>query len=323
MNKFNTSPLALLVIVLASAAGGFAAGYFAREPRAAAPEENSNTNKTAPPVSVGDAPAVVGPSASPQALIIDYADSLARWKGPFNDQAEYLEVFQKRNAKKEEIIKMGAPVFQYIIQFLGEPGSVPNVVREGDNTKERRRIDPEIREALIELLPSLDPAAAAKDVAIRLLDTNESGRVRAKCAGLLAHLDKNIGTPALVDALDKASERPWDGARAIVESLQVIKGEQAEAALLQALQRPTTERGLRSATAQALGILNSQKAVPSLELIVRHEASDHYVRRDAIRSIVRIDKAKAIEIINDQILKEKDTEFFLPFLLDIQKTLAK
>lgn len=322
MNESPRSPGLLLAIALVAAGAGFAGGYFYRDSRSGSAAAANPATQSGGPAATAGAGAI-SRATTPTEIVLDYSIAVTQWKGPFQDQAEYLEVKQKLDARKEQIVKIGAPAFDAILQFLGEAGHVPAVVAGDKNEAEaRRRIDPEVREALVDLLPSLDPARAVGDLAKRMNDSNESARVRAKSAGLLAHLDRNVAIPSLVAALDSASERHWDGSRAIVEAMTVQKGPEAEGALIQALQRPTTESGLRAAVAQALGILQCKAAIPSLELIVRHESRDHYVRRDAIRAILRIDKELAIQIVSDQLKKEPDPGY-KSFLEDVYKTVAR
>lgn len=324
----------IAVIVLVGGVA-FAAGYFFRptkvESVAVAPDGNKGSQGSyVPPGALAaanpaSAPSVMhdGRKLTANELIADYAEILTKPKGGFVDQAEYLAVYQKKDAVKKEMLQLGAAGFDAIIQFIGEAGKVPNGPSDNPNdARAKQRIDPEVREAMIEFMPDLDATRAVKDLSVRLLDDNEGGRVRARSAGLMAHLDRNIAIPALVEALDRATERHWDGERGIVESLTAITGPEAEAALLKALQRRTTEPGTRSAVAQGLGILNSKAALPSLELIVRHESSDHYVRRDAIRAIVHMDKSKALAIIKEQIPKEKDTAF-KEFMMDVQRDISR
>jgi HEAT repeat protein len=263
-----------------------------------------------------------GNSAAPKdadEAIERFANAAIRWKGPFVDPLDQLDARQKLDAVKQEVVAFGPPAFDSAVRFLGDP-SKWNVSDgpTGVNIKNGTR-DPIVREAIVELMPQLDRERAPKELASRLLSEYESERVRAHCAGELAHLDKNVAIPALVEALDRASEHAWNGSRAIVEALAATGGRDAEEALLRAFQRPTTTPELRNAATAGLGLLKCKDAVPALENTIRHENRDHYLRREAVRALLRIDPARAAEIVADQIPRENDGAF-KTFLEDVART---
>ncbi|MFN0207521.1 MAG: HEAT repeat domain-containing protein [Planctomycetota bacterium] len=323
----NRNITTILLIIVAGSAG-FGGGYYyvTRMERTAGAGQNQTSG-----TSQGANSGAVASSRSNAELVADYAESVGRDQLPFKDQAEFLLLYQKLDQQKAMLAERGSAAGEEIIKFLGPAGSVSmlqNAGSQGNAENDailRRRLNPAVREALVDLLASVDPARAAEDLSIRLLDTNETSRVRSKCAGKLATLDAARSVPALVTALDSASESAWDNCRSIVEALQYIKGPEAESAILRAFQRQTTESGLKTACAQALGILNSKNFIPALEANIRFETRDHYVRREAVRSLVKIDSAKAAEVIKDQIPKELDPPFmtFLESVLSEMNRLAK
>jgi hypothetical protein len=169
--------------------------------------------------------------------------------------------------------------------------------------------DPIVRDAIVELLPQLDAQRAAQELGARLNNSSESERVRARAAGELAHLDRAVAVPALLQALDEASDHAWAGARAILEALGLQGGAAVEAAVLQAFVKPTTTAELRVVAVQTLGLLRSKGAVAVLENTVRHEDRDHYIRREAVRALLRIDPTRAKELVSEQIDREPDAAF--------------
>lgn len=318
----NRNLTTTLLTIIAAGSAGFGGGYYYAtriERKASAGRDHADAiNKTS------NAGSDAG-NLTDAELVSQYAESVGRDQLPFKDQAEFLLLYQRLEQQKAAFTKRSKTAAEEIVKFLGPPGSVSTLqnsrTQNSNNTENdavhRQRLNPAVREALVDLLASVDPERAAGDLSIRLLDTNETSRVRAKCAGKLAKLDPKQAIPALVDALEKAAERPWDNCRAIVESLQDIKGPEAESAVLRAFQRQTTEPGLRTACAQALGLLHSTASIPALEANIRFETRDHYVRREAVRSLLKIDPEKAAAVIADQIPKEVDPPFKL-FLEDVQ-----
>lgn len=323
MNEKSNSPWIIAFLLFGGAS--FTAGYFlGRSPSGA----HAAVDRTDAHVS---SPAETGRQRSAKTLVAEYVDAVSKWKGPFKDQAEYLSVYSKLESLKGAVLTAGPEAFGEIIQFLGRAGNVPNSAEDNlDSNGRSPRLDGEVRESLITLLPDLDAVAAATDLAKRMNDQNETGRVRAKAAGLLARLNQDVSVPALIEALDAASDRHWDGSRAIIESLGLIGTtpanrevyNQIEASLLKAFQRPTTESGMRLAIAQTLGVLRCETAIPSLELVIAHEGRDHNVRREALRSLKRISEPRAILLARDQITKEKDPAF-AEFMNDFLKSFRK
>jgi hypothetical protein len=55
---------------------------------------------------------------------------------------------------------------------------------------------------------------------------------------------------------------------------------------------------------------------------VRHENRDHYVRREAIRALLRIDPDRADTLTLEQIDRETD-EAFKSFLVDVARSRGK
>lgn len=246
---------------------------------------------------------------TPRETIERYETAVLRWQGPFSDPLEQLAATQKLEATKAEVLALGRPGFSAVVEVLGEPGKVPTRTPREEGAAFGPATDPVIREALVEVLPGLDATAAARDLSVRLLDDNESERVRAKCAGELAHLDRAAALPALVEGLDRASERAWNGCRALTEALGVLGGTAGEEALLRSFLKPTTTQELRIAAAQQLGLLRAQMAVGPLENTIRHEDRDHYVRREAVRALLRIDPERAKVLVTEQIDRESDAAF--------------
>jgi hypothetical protein len=307
----------VVFIVTAAAAGGFAAGYFTalRSPHRDSDGSIATNNPTQDSTS----------AFSDASLVAAFAESASRGTRPFDGgQAEYLAHYQKQEQQKAEFAKRGARIAGEIIRFLGPAGTVSKLQANAldDSMKldapVALRLDPAVRAALVEMLATSDRTLASRDLSQRLLDANETSRVRSMCAGQLAHLDREVALPALLEALDKATERPWDNCRAIAEALQAIGGKEAEAGLLKAMQRQTTEPGLRMQCVQALGLFKSKDAAPALETLVRFETRDHYVRREAIRSLLKIDPDHARQVLKEHTPTEADPAFKL-FLTDVAR----
>lgn len=292
----NKSSFLLALIVIGGA--GFAAGYFV-------------SNRSPQPADAG--------ASNPAEATREFAELVRKNKGPFKDPLEKLRIEQKLEAARASLVKGGPEEFLRIVAALGDrdrsdaPGTVGG---GGSNIGEP---DAEVREALITVLPEIDPARAAPYLAERLLDTNEQGRVRASAAGLLAHLDRKVAIPALTKSLDAASKRSWAGARAVVDALVFIGGDDAGDAMLKALMRSTTDLTLRIALTESVGTLHYAPAWDALENLVRFEESDHYVRRAAMRSLLQIDPPRALALARDQIPVEKDPPF-QEFLRDVERT---
>jgi HEAT repeat protein len=299
---------ALLLVAAAAGSAGYFVGRSQAEPRTGRP--------------------VVETANDPKDAIERFVAATVRWKGPFRDPIDQLDARQKLDAYKAEVLRFGPSAFGPAVDLLGDPVKLAasQAGLDGVNVDKGKRgspaLDPIVREAVLELLPKLDPERAAPELAARLHNDNETERVRARAAGELAHLDRKVAVPALLDALDKASERAWHGSRAVVEALSALGGSDVEPALLQAFTRPTTSQELRIVVAQALGHLKVKDAVPALENCVRHENRDHYVRREAIRALLRIDPDRADTLTLEQIDREND-EAFKSFLVDVARSRGK
>lgn len=269
----------------------------------------------------------------PEDALAQFASAVVRWQGPFKDPFEQIEATQKVTAFKNEVLRFGRKGFDAAVAFLGNPvelaaaaNAAAQTLGEPSPGGARRSIpalDPVVRESVIDLLLPLDAERAPAELARRMLDDNESERVRARAAGELGHATRrDVAIPALVEALDRASERAWHGSRAIVESMATLGGPEVSEALLQAFVRPSTSQELRIAVTQSLGLLRASIAIPALENVVRHEDRDHYVRREAVRAILRIDPARAETLTLEQIEREPDVNF-KKFLEDVARSRGK
>lgn len=278
MTKLTFPALALL----AGGALGFVVGFWTGRgmPKAAAP------------------PATSGPADA----AASFAEHVRKNRGPFRDPIEKMRSDEALAKAREAVVSRGPGEFDRVVALLGKPSDPPEVRA----TKER---DAEVRQALIELLPALDARRAAPDLASRVLDTNEQLRVRSPSAGLLARLDRAVALPALIQALEGADSNGLGRERAIVEALAHVGGPEAAEAIHKALLRTASDLGMRIALAESLGNLRHAPAWPALESLVRHEESDHYVRREAVRALLKIEPGKATEVVREQIPVEKDPGF--------------
>ena len=304
--KQSWSTLEFLGAAICVAAVAFFAGY--------------QIGKSPVAASTGSGPTEAFPT-DPKGAVETYAAAVARWKGPFLDSLDQLDARNKLEAKRGGLTKLGGGAFDAVVAFLGVPGKAQSDGLAVPIERGSLANDPVVREELIKVLPMLDATKAVHELAARLANDSESERVRATAAGELSHLDRTVAVPALIEALDVATEHAWTGSRAILDALTLQGGAAAEAAVLQAFTKPTASQELRIASAGALGVMRAKGAVPVLENTVVHEDRDHYVRREAVRSLLRIDPERARELVDEQIPRESDAAF-KEFLKDVAKQFA-
>jgi HEAT repeat protein len=243
------------------------------------------------------------PSVStPSESIRGYGELLLRKKGTFRDQLELLKAEEQIKAREAELVSMGPRGFDAAVLYLESAA------------------DPAVREAVVALLARLDRERAPRELAARLLSSNEHEAARAAAAGALAHLDRAVALPALLASLERTAQRYWAGGRAVVEALAFVGGPEAEEGLLRAFEAPTSDPSLRYACAEALGTLRSAKASESLERVVRHETADHNLRRIAVQALIAIDRKQAAELVRDQLTVEQDPSF-RSFLESVDRSL--
>ncbi|MBL8696518.1 MAG: HEAT repeat domain-containing protein [Planctomycetes bacterium] len=312
----NRSVLPLLTTALVAGAIGFGAGVWIA---------TSGHWKPSGP-STGTGPAVTSPGetngsllpAIPELRFPDvatavraHAEALHKQYGPFQNAAESSHAAQLVVLTRQAVLRFGAPAFEAITTFLGPaPGTTSDGgIQPPRSGAVRPELNPEVREGLVRILPELDPERAAPELATRLLNDNEHGRVRGSAAGLLGKLDRKIAVPALVKALDDASTHDWAGSRDILDGIQLQGGPEAEEILQKVLARPTTPLEMRIRVCECIGELKVAAAVPALATIIRFEESNHYLRRAAVRALLKIDPARADAAAEAQYPEERDEGF--------------